>query len=70
MSYVFCPDCKKKFSNKVIYYETELEKIENSKKSTIEKNKDKKDLLQKIDITRYCCAVRIMSSFDQINIIK
>jgi DNA-directed RNA polymerase subunit N (RpoN/RPB10) len=71
MLYFKCPTCKTILANRELVFDEELDKIcKNTKLSEKEKDEEKMRLLDKLELTRYCCRMRIMTSVKQINIIK
>lgn len=71
MLYYKCPTCSTLFANKQLIWETEKEKIcLNSSLSNEQKDKEKRKLLDKLYITRYCCRMRFLGYTDEVNFIK
>ena len=71
MLYFRCPTCKTVLANKQLPFEAEMEKI--CKDRTIsddEKNKQKKELLDKLELKRYCCRTLMMTYIKTIDIVK
>ena len=70
MLYPVCPTCQNLLADKQIPFEEEMEKICNNKKlKEDEKQKQKKNLLDNLGLSRYCCRTRMISYLDQIQII-
>ena len=71
MLYYRCPTCKTILANKQLMYEEELDKIcTNSKLSEEEKIEQKMKLLDKLELKRYCCRMRMITYvklIDEIN---
>lgn len=71
MLYFRCPTCKTILANKQLPYEEELEKICNDKKSTEKEKNDKKmNLLDKLEIRRLCCRMRMLTYINLIETIQ
>ena len=70
MLYAKCPTCRTILANKQLIFEKENEKICASDKSVDEKNKMKEELLDKIELKRYCCRQRILGYVDLTDIIQ
>jgi DNA-directed RNA polymerase subunit N (RpoN/RPB10) len=71
MLYYRCPTCKSILGNKQIPYESGLNSIcDNKKLSEPEQEKQKMDLLDKLEITRYCCRMRMLTYIQLITILK
>ena len=65
MLYLSCPTCGFFLGKKVLYYETEKDKIcYNSKISKTEKEKLLSELLLSLKLRRYCCNMRFMTYKD------
>lgn len=65
MLYISCPTCGYFLGQKIIYYETEKNKIcSNPKLSQDEKDKEMSKLHTSLKLKRYCCKMRIMSYKD------
>lgn len=56
-----CPTCKTQLANKQILFTTMMNDICNENISEEEKNKKKMDLLNKLEILRYCCRMRVLT---------
>lgn len=74
-----CFTCGKIMADKVDYYNTEVEKLKNSK-SKEDKSKDNNEfkhfdkihtghILDNMGLTRYCCRRNLISNVDMMNII-
>ena len=71
MLYYKCPTCKTLLANKQIPFEREMEKICNNKNlSKAEMDKQKQDLLDRLELKRYCCRMRILTYLKRIEIVK
>ena len=70
MLYFKCPSCRTNLANKQIPFEKGMEKICASAKSEEEMNKMKEELLDKLEVKRYCCRPRMLCYIDLIKIIK
>lgn len=71
MLYFKCPTCRTLLANKQLIFEKELEKICNNNQLT-EKQKDeeKMKLLDRLELKRYCCRMRMLTYVKLIEIIK
>ena len=69
MLYYRCPECGNLLANKQLTWEKELAIICAKSIPEMEKNKMKKELLNKLKLKRYCCRMRIMGYVRLINII-
>ena len=57
-----CPTCKTRLADKQIPYTTEIAKIcATQSLSEEEQDKMKMDLLNKLQVLRYCCRMRILT---------
>jgi len=71
MLYLKCPTCKNILGNKQIPFEEELHNIcENNDLTEQEKDDLKSDLLDKFNLDKYCCRMRILTYSKPIDIIK
>ena len=62
MIYLKCPTCSTILGNRQVFYETEIKKIINNKKlSNDEKNNEKLEVLNKLELTNYCCKMRVIN---------
>lgn len=62
MIYLKCPTCSTILGNRQIMYETGLKKIMSDKTLTDEQRENKKlELLNKLEITNYCCKMRVIT---------
>lgn len=71
MLYYKCPTCKTILANKQLLYESKLNDI--CKKTNIsekEKNKEKRNILDQLEIKRICCRMRCLGYVALIDIIK
>jgi DNA-directed RNA polymerase subunit N (RpoN/RPB10) len=65
MIYIVCPTCGYFIGSKVIEYETKKEKIcSNTDLSEEEQAEQIQLLLKSLNIRRYCCRMRIMTTKD------
>jgi DNA-directed RNA polymerase subunit N (RpoN/RPB10) len=64
-----CPTCGTLLGDIQLINEKEIEKIDNSKFSEVEKTKKKEELINKYGLDRYCCRTRILGYVDIVNII-
>lgn len=70
MLYFKCPTCKTILANKQIELENGLDEIcKNTKLSDAQKDEEKGKLLDKLQIKRQCCRIRILY-VKQIDIVK
>ena len=71
MLYFKCPTCRTNLANKELIFEEEMNNITNDPKlSKEQKDKLKIELLDKLQLKRYCCRMRILTYIDNIKIIK
>ena len=71
MLYLRCPTCKTILANKQLLFEEEQDKICNNKGiSDDEKNIQKRELLDKLEVKRYCCRGLMLTYLRLINIVK
>jgi len=71
MLYYKCPTCRTVLANKQIMFEEELKRItNNSKLSDQQKDDEKAKLLDKLQLTRYCCRMRMLTYIDPSEIVK
>lgn len=57
-----CPTCKTRLADKQIPYAIGMEKIcANQTISDAEKEKQKMELLNKLEVLRYCCRMRLLT---------
>jgi len=71
MLYYRCPTCKTIFANKQLLFETEFDKIcKNNDLSEKQKEIQKMELLDKLQLKRYCCRMRMLTYTKLINLIK
>ena len=71
MLYFKCPTCKTILANKQIPFEKGLEQIEkNTKLSEHDKDLAKRELLDDLQVERYCCRMRMLTYVKLIEIIK
>jgi len=62
MLFFKCPTCKTLLADKQIPFEEGMDKICNDTKLTDEqKDKKRKELLDKLELHRYCCRMRILT---------
>lgn len=74
MLYTKCPTCKQLLSDKELIYEEIFDKICNDneigKINDDEANNLKKELVNSMNLERYCCKQRLLTYIRLINIIK
>ena len=71
MLYLRCPTCGVLLGNKVIEYEEQINKINALLDlSTNERIKKRQELLEKLDVNRYCCKMRMITYVDVVQFIK
>ncbi len=70
MMYFKCPSCRTILANKQLLFEKGMEEVCAEAKSDEEKDKLKEQLLDKLEVKRYCCRPRVMCYTDLIKIIK
>ena len=70
MIYFKCPTCRTILANKEIIFEQEMEKICSKNLDKKDENKLKEELLNKLELKRYCCRQRVLTCSDLIKIIK
>lgn len=70
MLYLKCPTCRTILGNKQIPFEKGMEEICANAKTDDEMNKLKEELLDKLEVKRYCCRPRVLCYVDLIKIIK
>lgn len=71
MLYLRCPTCKTILANKQIPFEEGINSIcKKNNLSDKEKDKQKMELLDNLQLKRYCCRTRIMTFTKLIEIIK
>jgi len=71
MLYLRCPTCKTILGNKQLLFEEESNKILNRTDiNEEEKDKLRRELLDNLEIKRYCCRMRILTYVKYIEIIK
>lgn len=70
MLYFRCPTCRTLLADKQLVYERELEKICSSSKSDEQKEKEKRELLDKIHVLNICCRMITIRYTKFIEIIK
>ena len=70
MLYFKCPTCRTNFANKQLLFEKGMEEICSSGKNEKEKDKMKEELLDKLEVKRYCCRPRVLCYVDMVKIIK
>lgn len=70
MLYLKCPTCRTILGNKQILFEKGMEEICANAKTDDEMNKLKEELLDKLEVKRYCCRPRVLCYVDLIKIIK
>lgn len=65
MLYITCPTCGYFLGQKTVEWETKSSEICNNSELTEEEKSIKKtELLQSLNLTRYCCKMRMMSYKD------
>ena len=77
MAYFVCVSCKEPLGNKRIFYDNEMEKINNKPVNTQEQKKKREQEIKKLldniggdNPLKYCCRMRLSRTLDLINIIK
>lgn len=70
MLYFKCPTCRTYLANKQIPFEQELDKICNSDITEEKKEEVKREILDKLQVKRYCCRMRILTYSKLIDIVK
>lgn len=70
MIYYKCPSCGKELANRQIIYDKGLKEINESDKTTDEKNFLKSELINSLKLKSECCKLRVMMKHDLINIIQ
>lgn len=71
MIYLKCPTCGTILGNRQIMYEKGLEEIENNPNNDDELKKTlKTKLIDKLELKRYCCKMRVMTFKNKTLIIK
>lgn len=65
MIYPTCPTCGYPIASKVLYYETEKDKIcNNPNLSEEEQGEEISKLIKSLGLRRYCCKMRVMTCKD------
>lgn len=71
MLYFKCPTCRTVLANKQIPFEKGMNSICNNRTLTKEQQeKQKMELLDKLEMIRYCCRMRLISYVDLVDIVK
>ena len=70
MKYVICPTCGKVLGDIEIDYEIKSNEIMMLNISEQEKVVRKRELIEKMGISRYCCKMRLFTQTDPYKIIK
>jgi DNA-directed RNA polymerase subunit N (RpoN/RPB10) len=70
MKYLICPTCGKVLGDIEIEYENKSSEIMMLNISEQEKIVKKRELIENMGITRYCCKMRIFTQIDPYKIIK
>ena len=71
MLYYKCPTCKTELANKQIPFEEGIDKIcKNMSLNEKEKDEKKMELLDELQIKRYCCRMRMLTYVRLIKLIK
>jgi DNA-directed RNA polymerase subunit N (RpoN/RPB10) len=70
MKYVVCPTCGKVLADVEIEYDTKNLEITSSKLSDKEKGIKRKELIESMGISRYCCKMRIFTQVDLYKVIR
>lgn len=71
MHYLKCPSCNYLLGNRQVFYEKELEIIESDNNTTESQKLDlKKKLVEKLELPRYCCRMRVMTFKSKTTIFK
>jgi len=70
MKYLVCPTCGKVLGDTEIDYEIKSDQIMMQNISEQEKIVKRKELIENMGITRYCCKMRIFTQTDPYKIIR
>ena len=71
MIYLKCPTCGYILGNRQIIYDQGLEKIESNPNNDEEKKlKLKQELVNSLELKRYCCTMRVITYKNKTEIIK
>ena len=71
MLYFKCPTCKTLLADKQIPFEEEVTKACDVKGiSEADKDKRKMEILDKLEVRRYCCRMRMLTYIRQVDIVK
>lgn len=72
MSYYKCPTCKTILANKVLLYDKMLESVcvKYNNQNTEEAQKEKREILDKLELHRMCCRMRMMTKVSLVKLIK
>ena len=71
MIYLKCPTCGYIIGNRQIKFENGLKEIESDPNNTEDlKNKLKEELINSLDIKRYCCKMRVITYKNKTEIFK
>ena len=71
MIYLRCPTCGEILGNRQIEYDNNLTQIQNNPNlSSDDKLKLKTELINSLQLKRYCCKMRVISSKELTEIIK
>lgn len=62
MSYIRCVSCGGLIANKYLLYNEGVIEIENKEITDEEKQTQMKELLDSLNVSKYCCRMRIMSN--------
>lgn len=61
MLYLRCPTCKIILGNKQLHFEQEVDRISKSSLNEQQQNEQKMELLDKLELKRYCCRTLILT---------
>lgn len=71
MLYLRCPTCKTILGNKQLAFEEGITKICNNQNLTEEQKDQKKmELLDDLEVKKYCCRMRVLTYIKYVEIIK
>jgi DNA-directed RNA polymerase subunit N (RpoN/RPB10) len=70
MKYIVCPTCGKVLGDTEIDYELKSDQIMMQNISEQEKIVKRKELIENMGITRYCCKMRMFTQTDPYKIIR
>jgi DNA-directed RNA polymerase subunit N (RpoN/RPB10) len=70
MLYLKCPSCRELLANRQLIYEAGMNEICNSNDDEKVKDEKKTELLDRMNLKRYCCRMRLMTYRKLIDIVK